>query len=322
MSISGRSKRRLVLDAVLERREQAIGVACALLVVLLFSGFNIVSRVGSSVGLAAWDLAALRFFVGGMIMLPFFMRNRLRGFSIGQALVIAFLGGLGFALFAYAGFFMAPAAHGAVLLHGTLPLFTFVVGLALGDVMRTSAIPGVLLIALGITLMAFDTFQAATVTQLLGDACLLLASLCWSTCGILIKRSGVSSVHASAIVVVVSATLYLPIYFMLIGAGGLLLADLGDVLVQAIVQGAFIGALSIFVYTRSVQSLGPNGTALFTAAIPCVTTIVAIPVLAEFPSWIEWTGVGIVTVGMVAAFADRVFRQRPSRGDRPLASRS
>lgn len=309
MSISGPTKRRLSLAVVLEHREQAIGVGCALLVVLLFSGFNIVSQVGSGDGLAVWDMAALRFAVGGMIMLPFFMRNRLRGLSISRALVIAFLGGLGFALFAYAGFFMAPAAHGAVLLHGTLPLFTFVVSLALGDAVRRGAILGVLLIALGIGLMALDTTRGASATQLLGDACLLLASLCWSTCGILIKRAGVPSVQASAIVVVFSALLYLPLYFAVVGPGGLLAADLGPVLVQAIFQGAFIGALSIFVYTRSVQSLGPNGTALFTAAIPCVTTVLAIPVLAEVPSWLEWTGVGTVSVGMVAALAERLIRQ-------------
>jgi drug/metabolite transporter (DMT)-like permease len=284
-------------------------VGCALLVIILFSGFNIMSRVGSGVGFAVSDMAALRFAIGGLIMLPFFMRNRLRGLSISQVLTIAFLGGLGFALFAYAGFFMAPAAHGAVLLHGTLPLFTFVVCVTLGDDVRRGAVPGVVLIAVGIGLMALDTMRGATVMQLLGDACLLLASLCWSTCGILIKRAGVSSVQGSTIIVVVSACLYLPVYFTVIGFGGLLAADPGDVVLQAIFQGAFIGALSIFVYTRSVQSLGPNGTALFTAAIPGVTTLVAIPALGELPSALEWAGVGIVTVGMVAAFAERLFRR-------------
>lgn len=315
MSIPCHVQRNRRLATVPELRQPAIGVACALLVVLLFSGFNIVSRLGSGAGLAIWDLAALRFAVGGAIMLPFFLRYRLGGLSVGQAGSIAFLGGLGFASFAYAGFFLAPAAHGAVLLHGTLPLFTFVVSLALGAAVRRGAVPGLLLIAVGIGLVALDTVRGSGGTQLLGNLFLLLASLCWSTCGILVKRAAIASVQAAAVVVVVSAALYLPVYVTVIGAGGLLAADPVDVLSQAIFQGAVIGALSIFVYMRSVQSLGPNGTALFTAAIPCVTTLAAIPVLGEHPGWLEWTGVAIVSAGMVAAFAERWIRQDPPGND-------
>ncbi len=291
-----------------DQREFAIGVICALLVIALFSGYNIVSRVGSNAGLAIWDIAAVRFAVGGLIMLPFFLRNRLKGMSFGGVLAISFLGGLGFALLAYAGFLLAPAAHGAVLLHGTLPFFTLIISLMFGDTLLRGAVPGMLLIVFGIGLMAFDSMLGATTRQLIGDASLLLASACWSTFGILVRRAGVSSVQASAAVVVVSACVYLPLYLTVFGIGGLLVADPADVLVQAIFQGIFVGALSIFVYTRSVQSLGPNGTALFTAAIPCVTTLAAIPLLAEDPSRMEWAGVSIVTAGMVAAFADRLRR--------------
>lgn len=305
--ISGQSGRAAVRVLSQERREYVIGVVCALLVVMLFSGFNIVSRFGSGAGFAVWDIAALRFGIGGLIMLPFFMRWRLQGVSLGRAMAIAFLGGLGFALFAYAGFFMAPAAHGAVLLHGTLPLFTFIVSLLIGDFVRRGTVPGVLLIAIGIGLIAFDSLRGATSRQLIGDGCLLMASLCWSSCGILIKRAGIPSVQASAIVVVVSACIYLPVYLAVFGGDGLLSADPVDLLLQALFQGVFIGALSIFVYTRSVQSLGPNGTALFTAAIPCVTTLAAIPVLAEVPGALEWIGVGVVTTGMAAAFAERLM---------------
>jgi len=295
--------------AAQKSRDYVIGVICALIVVALFSGFNIVSRVGSGVGLAVWDLAALRFGIGGLIMLPFFMRGRLHGLSFARALIIALLGGLGFALFAYAGFFLAPAAHGAVLLHGTLPLFTFFVSLLIGEFVRRGTILGVLVIAFGIGLMAFDSLLGATSRQLIGDGCLLTASLFWSSCGILVNRVGISSVQAAAIVVVISACIYMPIYFLFFGSSGLLMADLTDLLVQGVFQGAFIGAFSIFVYMRSVQSLGPNGTALFTAAIPCVTALAAIPILGELPSLVEWAGVGIVTIGMAAVFAERMIRR-------------
>lgn len=296
-------------EAARIRRDHAAGVICALIVILLFSGFNIASRSGSAVGFEVWDIAALRFAVGGLIMLPLFMRRRLAGLSVWAAVRMAFLGGLGFALLAYAGFFLAPAAHGAVLLHGTLPLFTFAVSLVLGEAVRRGSIPGVMLIALGIGLMAFDTMRGVTFTQMLGDVCLLLAALCWSACGIYVKRAGISPIQAAALVVVISASFYLPVYFAVFGIGGWLAVEPPDLLFQAIFQGVLIGVVSIFVYMRSVQTLGPNGTALFTAAIPCVTTVAAIHVLGESPSAAEWAGVGIVTVGMVAAFAERLVNR-------------
>jgi drug/metabolite transporter (DMT)-like permease len=62
-----------------------------------------------------------------------------------------------------------------------------------------------------------------------------------------------------------------------------------------------IGAVSIFVYTRAVTALGPATTALFTAAVPCITTLLAIPLLSETPSWAALCGVGVVSLGMLAA---------------------
>ena len=51
-------------------------------------------------------------------------------------------------------------------------------------------------------------------------------------------------------------------------------------LLQGAFQGVLIGAASIFVYSRAVASLGAADTALFTAAVPCVTTLAAIFLLA------------------------------------------
>ena len=62
-----------------------------------------------------------------------------------------------------------------------------------------------------------------------------------------------------------------------------------------------IGALSIFIYTKAVSALGAAETALFTAAVPCVTTLAAIPLLSEIPGAAALAGVVIVTTGMVIA---------------------
>src|SRR5512141_833984 len=105
-------------------RERLVGLSCGVLSVLLFSSFTLVSRRGLSSALGLPDLAALRFGVGGALLLPFLLRRGTRRAAWRDASALALLGGVGFALLAYAGFSLAAAAHGAVLLHGTLPLFT------------------------------------------------------------------------------------------------------------------------------------------------------------------------------------------------------
>ncbi len=293
-------------------------MSCGVLSVLLFASFTLVSRLGFSSRLGLVDLAALRFGIGGTLLFPVFLRADLRGVPRRDLVGLALSGGLGFALLAYTGFSLAPAAHGAVLLHGTLPLFTFAIMRATsgrsGSGSRTA---GIVLIALGIALMASDSLAVASPRQLLGDAFLLFASLSWSSYGVLSKRLGLPPGSGAAIVAVLSLCAFLPVYALWPGKA-LLTVDRRELVLQGIVQGVLIGAVSIFVYTRAVATLGPAATALFAAAVPIVTTLAAVPLLSEVPSRLALAGVGVVTVGMIVAVR---VRDAEARG-RPAVSTS
>lgn len=280
---------------------RVVGIVCGVAVILFFSGFTLVSRIGFASALTLPDIAALRFSIGGLLLLPVLLRHGFGGLRWHQAAALAFFGGVGFALFAYAGFSLAPASHGAVLLHGTLPLFTFAL-VQLGSRARAqrSQVAGLGLIALGIVAMAWDSASTATWRQLLGDGSLLLASACWSAYGVLAQRLGVKPAHAASIVAVLSMCSFLPVYLFLPGKA-LLLVSWRELLLQAIFQGVLIGALSIFVYTRAVAALGAVQTALFTAAVPCVTTFGALLLLGEVPTHVALGGVALVTAGMGVA---------------------
>jgi drug/metabolite transporter (DMT)-like permease len=283
------------------RRERVVGLSCGVLSVLLFSSFTLFSRRGLSSALRPPDLAALRFGVGGALLLPVLLRRGARRAAWRDAGALAGLGGLGFALLAYAGFSLAPAAHGAVLLHGTLPLFTHaIVGATVDRRRAPRRTAGLLLIAAGIGLMAYDSVAVASARQVVGDGFLLLASLSWSSYGVLSRRVGLAPATTAATVAVLSSAVFLPAYAAWPGKA-LLAAGPREVALQAVVQGALIGAVSILVYTRAVAALGPGTAALFAAAVPCITTLAAIPLLSEHPSGAGLAGVAVVTVGMIAA---------------------
>ena len=284
-----------------ERQTRIIGIVCGITIIFLFSGFTLVSRLGFATSLQLVDIAALRFLIGGILLLPVLLRNGFSGIRPRDAAALAFFGGLGFALCAYTGFMLAPASHGAVLLHGTLPLFTFLLAWLMSSAKASGRrMVGLFAILLGIAAMAWDSVSTGTQRQLIGDGALLLASVCWSTYGVLARRHGLAPAHTASIVAVLSMCCFLPIYLILPGKA-LFLASWQEVLLQAVFQGVLLGAVSIFVYARAVASLGAIDTALFTAAVPCITTIAAFFMLGEAPSTLVLCGVLVVTVGMAIA---------------------
>lgn len=287
------------------RAERIAGVACALAVVALFSCFTLISRVGFATSLKLMDIAAVRFGVAGGIMLPVLVRYGLAAVRWRDAAALAFTGGLGFAMLAYTGFLLAPASHGAVLLHGTLALWTCVLAwLTSQQSIGRLRLSGLAAIAAGIAAMAFDSISAGTMTQILGDGALLLASLSWSAYGLLSRRVGLAPAHSASLVAVVSACCFIPVYLAMPGKA-VMLASWNELLLQGVVQGVLIGALSIFVYSKAVALLGSAETALFTAAVPCVTTVAAAYLLGEMPGMAAMVGVAVVTAGMALAMSRR-----------------
>ena len=282
-----------------DRQTRLVGMLCGIVVIALFSGFTLVSRLGFVSSLELMDIAALRFGIGGLLLLPVLLHHGLAGVRWRDAAALAFLGGLGFALLAYTGFSLAPAAHGAVLLHGTLALSTSALAwLFCSTTVSGRRALGLGAILLGILAMAWDSLAASTSRQLLGDGALLLASLCWSAYGLFARRLGLAPAHSASIVAVLSMCCFMPIYWMW-PHKAILLATWHELALQGVFQGVLIGAVSIFVYSRAVAALGAVETALFTAAVPCATTLAAVFLLYEIPSVLALCGVVVVTAGMV-----------------------
>ena len=80
-----------------------------------------------------------------------------------------------------------------------------------------------------------------------------------------------------------------------------MLVSTKELVLQAVVQGVMLGAVSIFIYTRAVAALGPATTSLFSAAVPSITTLAAVPLLGEVPDVVSAIGLAVVTLGMIVA---------------------
>ncbi len=287
----------------------AAGFLYGVVSVALFSGFTLVSRAGLTASLQPWDLAALRFGIGGLLLLPALVRHGFGKVAPRDALALAFTGGLGFAACAYVGFALAPAAHGAVLLHGTVPLTTYLIARAQGTPTTRARLAGLGVIALGVAAMAAAGALRNTASEWVGDGALLLASFSWSAYGLLVQRAGLRPAQSAAIVAVLSMCTALPALW-LIPSVHFSTAPWHEWLFQAVFQGLLIGAVSITVYSNALARLGAQRTAALTAAVPCVTALGAVWVLHESPSWLVLTGIALVTSGMLIALFWRAEGQQ------------
>lgn len=277
------------------------GYAAAALVVVIWSGFNIVSRLGGRSVLTMYDLAALRFGVSALLLFPVFLRLRFAATPL-QLLILSLLGGLTYALFAYAGFALAPAAHAGILVNGGIPFATLIIAWAVLGV-RPSArtLAALALAAAGIALIGYEgaTHEApGSGPRWLGDLFFLAAASAFAVFGLLLKRWHIRPVEATVGVAMISSLLYFPVYILYLPTA-LSQAAASTLLLQGVYQGILAASLAGTLYAYANMSIGPMRASLMLALVPAISALAAVPLLAEELSLATLVGVGLVSAGAV-----------------------
>jgi drug/metabolite transporter (DMT)-like permease len=291
-----------------QRRDFAIGVACAIATVGIWSGFILISRASAgSRSLLPSDLAALRFAVAAAIMLPVLLwRLRTQSFEAAlgmrwqRALFVALTAGCGFALFAFSAFVFAPVAHAGVLMPGALPFSTALVAwLVLHERVSRQRALGLALILAGIVTLGLGTFIGVDRRMLIGDLLFLCASTSWALFVVYARKWRLRPVEATIALSCGAALLYLPVYLLFLPKR-IGVAPLWEVLGQGFYQGTFSVVVSTIVYTRVLMTFGATRTAMITAVVPGTVALLAVPILGEPLSLAALLGLALVTAGMVA----------------------
>lgn len=283
-----------------------LGWVLGITVLCIWSGWVVISRLGVTSSLTAWDITALRFGTAAVVALPWSLRTGLGSLSLPKALWLTCSTGAPYAAAAFLGFHFAPAAHGAVLINGTIPLFTLLLGwLFLRSRPQRGQSAGVLLVLLGCFAIGGDGLLSPVPDQWKGHLLFLLAAILLSGYMIAARRWHVTLPQVLAIVPLGSALLFLPIYFLFDLPSGLKDRPLAawpwdEVLLQAGFQGVVVSLLALLMFTRANALLGSTALAAFIAAVPSVSLLLSIPVLHEVPSWLAVAGVAVVTLGVAS----------------------
>ncbi len=287
------------------------GALCGLAAVSIWSGWIVVARLGLQSSLTPWDIAALRFGVAGLLLLPYVLRKGLALERLGwTGLAAIVLGGGAPVLLANAGLMLAPAAHAGALFPGVMPLMVAVLAaVLLREEFTAAKWIGFALILPGVFAIAWDAGGGGDSRQAVGHVLFLASGLAWACYTVALRGARLDGLHAAAISAVGALLLYVPVYWAIAGAS-LAAVPLGDAALQGFVQGVLTAIVSLLLYGRVVAVLGASSAAAFAALCPALTALMAIPVLGEWPSPIDWAAIGAISAGVYVVSGGPLRRVR------------
>lgn len=289
--------------------DRAKGLLCALGVVVIWTGFQLFSRLSLSQSFSVWDLAALRYMGAFLTALPLALWLGVPRLPPLRVLGLTLTAGFGFPFGAYAGFQFAPAAHGGALMAGLLPFFTAAAWwIAFGEAWGWRRIASLGLVAAGVALLASDTFGGHPGAWR-GDLCFLAACIAWASYMVLIRKWGVGAMEATLVIALTAPLIYLPVWWLFLPSQ---LAEIpaGLALFQMVYHGALSVVLAGYLFTRAAVLLGGPQTTAITAAVPALAALGAWPLLGEALGLAGWLGILVVTLGMIAGVGGPATRAR------------
>ncbi len=304
-----------VKDRMSPRALKQLAILSGLVVVMIWSGWIVLSRLGVQTQLTPADITLLRFGTAALCTLPWSLRYNWRQVHWGRALIVALGCGFPYTLFSFYGMMLSPAANVGVLVNGTLPVISGLLAVfLLHQRMHWWA-----WFAIGLVVAA----NALMVVPML-----LVQGVAWTAVLLLFGAAWVMSVYMTAVkywqislreilawVPLINAVLTVPLWWWL--PHNLMVADLADIGLQALYQGVVVSVVALYLLGFTIRELGSMSSALFMAFVPTVTAVLAIPLLNEWPTQLQWLGIASCSIGLLLYGYSQQPRQRP-----PWRSRS
>lgn len=294
--------------------DRLVGWLAALAVLLIWSGWVVVSRLGVVQTLTIYDMAALRFTVAGLVVLPLARRYWPRALAWWQIALLSCGPGVPYVLFAFFGLGFAPASHAGILMNGTLPILAAVVGwLWLKEAPGRWKVAGMGIILCGSLLIGADRSSGGVGDDAwIGHLSFIATSVLLATYMVATKVWHVTPLQALVTLPLVNFAWYGPIYLLFLPKA-IDRAGWPEILLQGLYQGLGPSILGVLCFTLAIRRIGATPTAAVLAGVPGMAALMAIPVMGEWPSLQAWVGLALATAGILLTAGWRPLRLVPRR---------
>ena len=291
------------LQHPLSRANYLQGAAWGLFAISIWVGWILLTRYGVTTSLSPYDITALRFTCAGLLLAPVVYRQGwgLRQVGLKSWLVIVCCAGVPYVLIASSGLQFAPAAHAGALIPGTMPLWAALLAMwFLKEKIAGVRKLGLMLIPIGIVIFVGAGLTDFASGNWRGHLLFLAAAMSWASFTVAMRsagQAGFTPLQAAAVVSVVSALVYLPVYVLFL-PHRIMEAPIGPIVIQTVYQGVFVSIISLFAYARSVSILGASLGASFASLVPVLAMLSAIPLLGDWPKPSDYVGIAAITFGV------------------------
>ncbi len=279
-------------------------------VVIIWSGWVVVSRLGAVQTLTIYDLVALRFVVATVAVAPFVWRYWPRQLLWWQIALISCGQGVPYLLLAFGGFQFAPASHAGIMMNGTLPVLAALLGWVwLKDRPDRWKMIGMAVILVGCGLIGWDRDSVGVAPDAWIGHLLFVASALFIAVNMIATRAWqFTPMQAMVCIPTVNLAWFAPLYLAVLPKA-VSAAPWPEIILQGAYQGLGPSVVAVLLFTTAVRSIGTSATAAMMAMVPGVAALLAIPVLSEWPSLAAWAGLLLATAGILLAAGWRPVRQ-------------
>ena len=284
----------------IDRSAAIAGIACGIGAALFWAVGFVAARHGILVGFSPADIVLHRFVWAGFAFLPLIARAGLADLGSvgwGRGILLTIIGGPPFSHLSYAGFLLVPLAHGAVIQPSCAAIGGLLLATAvLGEKLPAQRAAGAAVIVIGLVVIGGEALATIGTHGLLGDFAFASAGLLFATFSVLLRLWHITPMRAVMATSVV-ALVDLPVHWLAFGFERMIALGLYENLIQAVAQGIFAGAGAVYLFTRSVVTLGAGRAAVFPSLVPGFTLLIGFLALGEVPTMAQLAGFAIVLIG-------------------------
>ena len=294
-------------------REEILGLAAGIGVLILFSGMLVVSRLGATSSLTVFDMTGLRFGIAAIFTAPLLLRMRLPRVGLRQAIVLGTCSGCVFTTLLFGGMAFAPVAHGAIVVNGAMPVFAALISWTIfGEKLGRWRVAGIVLIVIGVAATGWDALAFGVPGQWRGHLLFLGAAACNATFLTAVRGWNIGAFESLLTVNIMNLVFYIPVWLLFLPSN-IANAPWQEIALQGVYQGIIAAFFASIMIAYAARTLGGTRQAAVMSGAPALSLLLAIPALGEIPSIISITGVVVVTVGILVTLGPRLLQPQAAR---------
>lgn len=255
------------------------GYIFALISVVIWTGFILISRAGALASLSLPDMMMIRFGTAFILFSPFIWIHRKAIFQWRMG-ILGGIGGLAYSLSVFNGFQYAPATHAALFLPGLMPIMiAFLAYFFAGERHSRFAWMGIGISSLGILALLLETLLSGE-SYLIGDISFVVSCLFWGIFTVLLRRWKFAPWHATLGVITVTTLMFTPYYLIQLD-NAFQDVPFNMIALQAFYQGVMAIAIQFVCYGKAVHILGATKMGALMALVPLLASVSAVPLFGE-----------------------------------------